>query len=353
MDLGFGPERKMTSLCNYSHPELQITDGLERSGKGTLFPYNPEFYELGSGLYGPGTVLCWYLLLGSVIANWSMSPRPKVTTDLLVLVVYPMFAATDLVVKGMRLLGTDYRGLAIFCLRFPTVYLDSLARYEGPQPKLNLADIPPDDLLFGQRIVAITGPLPICYMFTLVFTPLVVLLLLFCDVDEPGGPTRWTVRVVVGSYCYVCLAEFILVCSLGDFSISMTLPMYEVITPILFFIIHIWGLMMSMGIIAAMGKMVISLWTWNVNEALKFLGMIPVAAVFGVLPWAYVLYKGDLVLMPDVGVSIGESDQLAALLAGIMTPCFTIYHHVFAKGDDDERVDTGEEEEMQSLAADV
>jgi hypothetical protein len=60
----------MTSICNYSHPELQITEGLTRQTSGILFPYNPEFYKLASELYGPGTIYCWYLLIISVIINW-------------------------------------------------------------------------------------------------------------------------------------------------------------------------------------------------------------------------------------------------------------------------------------------
>lgn len=44
----------MTSICNYSHPELQITEGLIRQTSGTLFPYNPEFYKLASGLRAGG-----------------------------------------------------------------------------------------------------------------------------------------------------------------------------------------------------------------------------------------------------------------------------------------------------------
>lgn len=342
----------MTSLCNYSHPELQITQGLERSGKGTLFPYNPEFYELGSGLYGPGTIVCWYLLLASVMANCILSSKAKVTTDLLVLVVYPMFAATDVLVQGMKLLGTDYRGLAIFCLRFPMVHLDSLASYEGDQPKLNLADIPPDDLHFGQRIIAITGPLPVCYMFTLASAPMVAYLVLFCGTCGPWQPTRWTVRLIVGSYCYVCLALLIFLCTLGDVGCSMALAMYEAITPILFLVVHVWGLFRSIGIIASLPTIVTNLRRRNFEEALKPLGGLVAGVLVGVLPWAYILHRGDIVLIPDMGISIGESDQLAALLAGIVTPCFTIYSHVFPERND-EHAETGDEQELQSLAADV
>lgn len=63
----------MASICNYSHPELQITRGLERTDQGRLFSNNPEFYDLTSSLYGPGPLVCWFLLLASFVTNWFMS----------------------------------------------------------------------------------------------------------------------------------------------------------------------------------------------------------------------------------------------------------------------------------------
>jgi hypothetical protein len=58
---GASPTRPeaMASFCNYTHHELQNTSGLERHGHGVLFPYNPEFYDRASGLYGPGTIIAW------------------------------------------------------------------------------------------------------------------------------------------------------------------------------------------------------------------------------------------------------------------------------------------------------
>jgi hypothetical protein len=121
----------MSSLCNYSHPELQITDGLIRQDTGRLFPYNPEFYNAATGLYGPGTIYCWYMLLISVLISWAFCladedgpKKPGLSNDLLGALAYPVFAATDLVVQSMRILGMEKRALAIFCLRNPEVDLD-------------------------------------------------------------------------------------------------------------------------------------------------------------------------------------------------------------------------------------
>lgn len=170
----------MTSICNYSHPELQMTEGLVRHGTGSLFPYNPEFYERATGLYGPRSIYCWYLMMASSIVNWASTPkneqgrrRPGVSNDFLAVVAYPAFAATDAVVQAMRSLRTEYRALALFCLRFPATDLEGFATFNHTQ--LNLHDIPPDVLDLGQRAIDITGPLTVCYTFTTVCVGLIIL----------------------------------------------------------------------------------------------------------------------------------------------------------------------------------
>lgn len=47
---------QMASICDYSNPEWQSTDGLVRQPTGYLFPYNPELYKLASGLYSTGAI---------------------------------------------------------------------------------------------------------------------------------------------------------------------------------------------------------------------------------------------------------------------------------------------------------
>ncbi|RKK51369.1 hypothetical protein BFJ69_g17947 [Fusarium oxysporum] len=158
----------MTSLCNISHPELQITDGLIRQETGRLFPYNPEFYDNATGLYGPGAIYCWYMLLASVFASWFYCRpdhdgfmKPGISSDLLGALAYPVFAATDLLVQSIRMLGMDHRAEVIYCLRYPTAdQLDSSGSPNTTQIDLN--HIPADVLELGQHVVDIIGPLTVC-----------------------------------------------------------------------------------------------------------------------------------------------------------------------------------------------
>ena len=54
-------------------------------------------------------------------------------------------------------------------------------------------------------------------------------------------------------------------------------------------------------------------------------------------------------LIPDVAVSISDRDQIAALMGGIVTLCFTLAHIIRAHRKKNEEG----EEEMQMLAGDV
>jgi hypothetical protein len=195
----------MTSICNYSHPELQITEGLTRQDSGILFPYNPEFYKLASGLYGPGTIYCWYLLLISVIINWFFHEkddegyrRPGVSNDLLAALAYPTFAATDALIHSLRILRIEYRALAIFCLRFPKVELTSFGPFNDTQLDLRLP-IPPDIVTLGQHAIDLGGPLPVCYTFMFM---LFVLGFVFGGMVDHFclEPTTWGKRLACAAY---------------------------------------------------------------------------------------------------------------------------------------------------------
>ncbi len=65
--------------------------------------------------------------------------------------------------------------------------------------------------------------------------------------------------------------------------------------------------------------------------------------------WPAMLSSG-ISLAPDVGVSLGERDQIAALLGGVTTVFFTVGRLVrnFVKERKEER--EGEEEELETLA---
>ncbi|KAH6856691.1 hypothetical protein B0I37DRAFT_368115 [Chaetomium sp. MPI-CAGE-AT-0009] len=325
----------MTSICNYSDPELQITDGLERHSAGTLFPYNPEFYERASGLYGPGSILTWYILLASTIIHWLSAPRddegyrlPGMSTDLLAVVAYPVFAATDLLVQAIRLVGTEYRALAILCLRIPMLDLHDLGDIKFNHTQLNLAEIPPGIVSLGQRVVEITGPLAVCYVFTDVSFLLAISLALDYGVEmAPWRPSAAAKIYLGGAYAYVSLVLVIFHFSLGDIGTSIKISCYEASQPAL--IVSVFAITLGFGgcAVFTFGLCIQGFirrdWT-TVREFATLFGLCASCAVLGGFLIASIVSHWTP-LVPDLGVTIDERDQLAAVTAGTMTLVYTVY----------------------------
>jgi hypothetical protein len=324
----------MSSLCNYSHPEQQITEGLIRHKTGSLFPYNPEFYELASGLYGPGTLYCWYLLLASVIINWGYHKtddkgycRPGVSNDLLAALAYPVFAATDILIHSMRSLGMEYRALAIFCLRMPKVDLTGLAKFNDTQ--LDLRHIPPNILSLGQHVIDITGPLPVCYTFTSLMLAMILLYFLYFEHGLHLRPTKWAKRLILATCGYVSVMLSIFHLSLGDLGVSIILSMYETELPFLLFMVFCCCLgfvVCFFGSIYLLCVSIIKRDKKGAIYALKAWGCCLCLGVF--LPGFMILcvYVNGVPLIPDLGISLFERDQIAALIGGMVTICFTLAH---------------------------
>lgn len=323
----------MASICNYSHPELQITEGLTRNGSGILFPYNPELYNLASGLYGPGAIYCWQLLLLSVIISWVFCEkddngrkRPAVSVDLLGAVAYPVFAATDALIHSIKILGLEHRGLAIFCLRYPFVELNGIARFDYQNHSvLDLHYIPPDVVNLGQHAIDLTGPLDVCYMFLAVYN--VRLLLLFFDADLVE-PTKWAERIASAAYGFVSLALFIIHCSLGDFSATFVLWFYEAITPFLrVFVLVICAVtfLAFVAIVVEIAQKVRAGQPGTLWKGLKMIGAWLLCCIFITAPSLLSFIVNGMKFVPDLGISVGERDQLATLIVGIATLLYTVY----------------------------
>ncbi|KAN0106718.1 hypothetical protein V8E51_009594 [Hyaloscypha variabilis] len=347
----------MTSICNYSHPELQITTGLIRQTSGTLFPYNPEFYQLASGLYGPGTIYCWYLLLTSVIINWSFHEKndsgyrtPGISNDLLAALAYPLFAATDTLIHSLQFLGTPYRALAIFCLRNPSIDLPGFfGTFNHTQ--LNLHSIPPSVVYLGQRAIDLTGPLPVCYTFTGVMFVGLVLDICFSE-RLHWRPTTWAKWLMYGTYGYVVCLMAVFHFSLGDMGISAFISLYEAILPFWLFVLFATCLLVPLAVFGGLGMLCTALWKGNrkeIREGVRNLVSCVVLAVFMGVLWPAML-SGGIPLAPDVGVSLKERDQIAALLGGVATLLFTVGRLVrkFVQEREEER--EGEVEELETLA---
>ncbi|QGI85324.1 hypothetical protein CEK25_012053 [Fusarium fujikuroi] len=350
--------RIMSSLCNYSHPELQITDGLIRQDTGRLFPYNPEFYSNATGLYGPGTIYCWYMLLVSVLASWAFCladedgpKKPGLSNDLLGALAYPVFAATDLAVQSMKMLGMEKRALAIFCLRNPEVNLDLFGPFNTTQ--LDLNHIPPDTVILGQRVVDITGPLTICYSAT----PFLLILIIGFMIDtdyarnwKPKPSARWVVNVAYG---YISLMLTIFHFSLGDIGTSFFIALYEAMLPVMLTVIYLFtafiGLTFLTGIIMLVWSTIEKNYKDTV-EALKALGGCIFFAGMLVVPSMLMIHRDRSTTIPDLGIRVSERDQLATLLVGIVTLTFTVidvFRNFYRERHRDEVADA----EMQMLPA--
>lgn len=346
----------MTSICNYSHPELQISDGLERHGAGVLFPYNPEFYELASGLYGPGSILAWHFLVASVVFHWVYGARdaqghtrPGMSTDLLAVVAYPVFAATDLLIQALRMVGTEHRALAIFCLRHPAAELGGFGEF-GHTP-LRLAEIPPDIVSLGQRVVEMTGPLAVAYVFADVCFVLAVSVVSAGAAEKvPWRPTAAAKTYVLVGYAYVALALVIFHLSLGALGISIIIFICEAAKPFLLAFTIGTGIVFGGGSLVLLCCCIAGLVRRDramVMENAPHLGWCLFASLAPAALTA-IAVTSRVFLIPDLAVTIDERDQLAALIAGVVALAYTVYK-VFWPRDRPEAEAGREAEEMQGL----
>lgn len=327
----------MTSLCNITHFEDQITDGLVRQGTGSLFPYNPEFYERASGLYGPGSIICWYLLFSSLLCNWDFDhtdpdgiQRPRISGDVFAVLAYPVFAATDLFRQALGLRDTEHAALGVFCLRWPEALLDSEDGIFN-HTQLNLSDIPPDVLDLGQRAVDYTGPLPVCY--TLSMTVIIFYSMSFAhkNFQVPTG-IKW---ILAATWIYVStmIVVSMLCLGVGKVRHKISLASGEIMVALLM-ILLLWLVSTFLFSLTSFflnkGQIRRCLCKECVTMEAAFVIEHPGTRFFGVHAFLHILIFGGIAfrsrLRPasDLGIGITEKDQLAALIGGILVLCWTI-----------------------------
>ncbi|KAF4969942.1 hypothetical protein FSARC_2928 [Fusarium sarcochroum] len=330
-----GFSHKHQERQEHQRPVNNLTyDGLVRQETGTLFPYNPEFYDRATGLYGPGAIYCWYFLLASVLASWFFciadqdgSKKPGVSTDLLGALAYPAFAATDLLVQSIRMIGVEHRALAIFCLRFPMTELRTFGPFNTTQ--LDLNHIPPDILDLGQRTIDITGPLTICYTAASFLLLLIILFVLpaksWMRSWSPNSSARW---IICAAYGYISLMLVIFHLSLGDLFISLILVVYEAMLPIELTMTYLFTVGFS---IMSLSSCVRLLWGMKekksdeVVEALKAVGGCILGVAMLVVPSLLIIHWDHISTIPDLAIRVSERDQLATLIVGAVTLAFTLF----------------------------
>jgi hypothetical protein len=292
-------------------------------------------------------------LVASVVFNWLHGPRdaqghtrPGMSTDPLAVVAYPVFAATDLLVQAIRMVGTEHRALAIFCLRHPAAELDGFGEL-GHTP-LRLAEIPPDILSLGQRVVEMTGPLALSYVFADVCFVLAISVVLADKVPWRPSPAAKTYLLI--GYAYVVLALVIFHLSLGALGISIIIFIYEAVQPFLL------GLMIGTGwflgrsslflLFCCIAGLVRRDWAMMIKYA-QHLGWCLFASLAPIALAAIVVTSRTFPI-PDLAVTIDERDQLAVLIAGLVALGYTVFN-VFWPWDGLETEAERGMEEMQGL----
>lgn len=348
-----------------------------RHSSGTLFPYNPEFYDLASSLYGPGAKYCWLLLLASVVLTWIFHPSadyekegPGMSNDLWAVLAYPTFAATDALVQAMKLRGTEHRALAYFCLRYPEAPLNWFGEFNHTQ--LDLRDeVPPDILSLGQKVIDLTGPVSVCYMF-LVTILVMASTYAICQrlrlpqpperIESPCypsptalegqreppnasssapsglnrvmhklprfGSTIWAVALACIAWAYVALMLTICILSLGNRFASFMIVLYELFMPFYLIFVLFASLAFAAVIILLSIKSVrlCIQQEWQTSlKMLQALGLYLLVGALGLGTFYLELYFQPMSVSPDLGIAVTERDQLATLIVGVATLGYTVY----------------------------
>ncbi|RBR24408.1 uncharacterized protein FIESC28_02898 [Fusarium coffeatum] len=319
----------MASLCNYTHPELQITEGLVRHDTGILFPYNPEFYDTATGLYGPGAIYCWYMLLTSVFANWFYGhvneKKPTLSSDLVGALAYPAFAATDLMIQSIRMIGIKDRALAISCLTF----LDS-----GPPghsystEPLDMKAIPPEALDLGQRVIDILGPCKVSWTAGMFLCLLAVLFIRLEKVPAPklrNMPPCYLIIFAIFTYISLSLSVFYF--STGDLGEAYLLVIMEAFNQVVLMGTCVLTAL-EVAVIPAYLILLTSAWREGndekMREALKTLKDGVLLLILALGPAFWIIFELEMSNVPDLGIRITERDQLATLIVGVVTLIYTI-----------------------------
>jgi hypothetical protein len=164
-------------------------------------------------------------------------------------------------------------------------------------------------------------------------------------------PTKSARILTCVTYGYVFLALTIFHLSLGGSGISMFISIYEAILPFMLFRLFVLCTVVPLSTLGGILMLVEAVRDMDKTKFLECLKVLASCLVVGGIA-AYMIFSvrvNGIPLIPDVAVSISEKDQIAALLGGVVTLCFTLGHIVLSKVKEEE----SEGEEMQRLASDV
>ncbi|KFA75955.1 hypothetical protein S40288_10223 [Stachybotrys chartarum IBT 40288] len=335
----------MACICNYIHPELgpEASESLSGTGVDSLFPDNPEFYDLASHLYGPGFVYCWLLLMVSLWVTIITDTRSTlqcplslpqgrgISNRMLVFLAFPTCAATDALVQA-KLWRGKHRTTALACVKFPAAMTTS---QKCPKMQPDLREIPPDVLEVGQRAVSLVGPLQVVYIFLgASFAMYITLKARGYGTILPSRTARYT---FYGCYLYALLALIFTHASFERQWLNTMIIISALLTQVAQSFCTIYGAALLVGVLASLGQLKMPTlpgrcrtgrqkwWVHEVQHLLMCIWYIYVGAIMrsnGVL--ARLTPEPGMPffeLAPDQGISVWERDQMAVLCIGIACLC--------------------------------
>ncbi|KAK4163765.1 hypothetical protein QBC43DRAFT_319136 [Cladorrhinum sp. PSN259] len=311
---------------------------------GRMFPDNPEFYDFSSDLYGPGNVYCWVFVVISMLTNWIFRHKYRIrnggnsthsefglSAEVCAVVLYPIFAATDLLVKAIRLTGTERRAESIFCLSMGPMWNTTMEVWSKMQldPELSNGILAPgDDVLdLGRKAISISGPLTVCYAFAHLCLSLEIR-----DIYDDNQVRRniWTRNFFYVGWGYVVIMLVIFHISMAVDHLGSSLEIYFMGQSMGFLVSNYMTRPWLLVFIFDRCYTEHDDTSLRQNEAYAekplrhlFLSIVTAAASVGFFLLIELLsaYK----INPDVGMSLSETGQLAAFLGGALTLWYAIY----------------------------
>lgn len=354
------------SVCWYT---ANITSFLSTPVGARKFPQNPEFYELASDLYGPGSFYCWYLLgISAALKRDRRDNSLRVSADLYAVILYPVFAAFDLFIQTVRLWKTPGLAEAISCLQMDPFFM---SREEEPSPELveqlpfqvDLQNVPPEVLELGQKAIALLGPLVLCYTLTNSVVVYMYAMMGTGDPEEGREPTVTCSRAVSlleATFGFVSILLVVFHFSLDRVGTSISIWWLEVGRQVLYMTgITMWSSVFLVWlpvlfIVQSFKKRakenrdseVNKPKRWYLRVAHACLRSLTITLSF-VAGNRFSLYK----LVPDVGVSVTEKGQLFTLMGGSLALAHSFYTFALERASTTEDMDVSVSEAVTLLRA--
>lgn len=287
----------------------------------------PERFELVSSLYGPGNLLCWFLLLLSVLVSWTLNPRiarrDTITNDFLAVLLLPLVAVAHLLHQI----------------------------YSHGRTRDLFTGFTRDDV---RAVAAIEAPLAVCEGFVVCAS------VMYCVAAWRGQRRRMGLVLGVGGLCFAAeVPLWMFGLGFGPGASSLVRP-YVFQADVLFAIlgvgygvmVGVWVVEMVWGVLwVAAGDGVVGagrgvLWPGRVSRwiaaglgvavagcsvGIKYGGMYPVE-------WRFHAFR----FVPKGVARMGDLDQVVAVLGGLVTLGFSgrdVYRSERMAGHGEEEVD--------------